>query len=194
MAAAVSPTTRTTRRRRRLPFGVAVSLVITGMRSYTEIDPGDSAPLATAFNAVGLEGAEAVKGLIFPLAMIDERDQRSPRAESPVITAASKSSAARPSRTAFSGSRLSQSAPAIQAALSTAPLPTAPPAAASQWADNAADSRRRTPVGTLKAIHHVRRGARRMLFFAQVSRYETVAHSPAGVAGGDLGLRIWRKV
>lgn len=33
----------------------AVSLVVTGMRSYTEIDPNDSAPLATAFSAVGVE-------------------------------------------------------------------------------------------------------------------------------------------
>jgi APA family basic amino acid/polyamine antiporter len=32
---------------------VAVSLVITGMRPYTEIDPADGAPLATAFTAVG---------------------------------------------------------------------------------------------------------------------------------------------
>lgn len=32
---------------------VAVSLVITGMQNYTEIDPEDSAPLATAFQAVG---------------------------------------------------------------------------------------------------------------------------------------------
>ncbi|MGN0063203.1 MAG: amino acid permease [Nocardioides sp.] len=34
---------------------VAVSLVITGMQNYTEIDPTDSAPLATAFDAVGQE-------------------------------------------------------------------------------------------------------------------------------------------
>jgi len=34
---------------------MAVSLVITGMQNYTEIDPEDAAPLATAFNAVGLE-------------------------------------------------------------------------------------------------------------------------------------------
>lgn len=34
---------------------VVVSLVVTGMRSYTEIDPDDSAPLATAFDAVGQE-------------------------------------------------------------------------------------------------------------------------------------------
>ncbi|MGZ8736355.1 MAG: amino acid permease [Nocardioides sp.] len=33
---------------------MAVSLVITGMRSYTEIDPEDAAPLATAFDAVGV--------------------------------------------------------------------------------------------------------------------------------------------
>ncbi len=33
---------------------MAVSLVITGMRSYTEIDPKDAAPLATAFDAVGV--------------------------------------------------------------------------------------------------------------------------------------------
>lgn len=33
---------------------IAVSLVITGMRSYQDIDPADGAPLATAFNAVGL--------------------------------------------------------------------------------------------------------------------------------------------
>ncbi len=33
---------------------VAVSLVITGMRSYAEIDPQDAAPLATAFDAVGV--------------------------------------------------------------------------------------------------------------------------------------------
>ncbi|MGA9746726.1 MAG: amino acid permease [Nocardioides sp.] len=34
---------------------VAVSLVVTGMQSYTEIDPADPAPLATAFDAVGVE-------------------------------------------------------------------------------------------------------------------------------------------
>jgi basic amino acid/polyamine antiporter, APA family len=34
---------------------MAVSLVITGMQSYTDIDPEDAAPLATAFNAVGME-------------------------------------------------------------------------------------------------------------------------------------------
>jgi APA family basic amino acid/polyamine antiporter len=34
---------------------MAVSLVVTGMRSYTDIDPLDAAPLATAFDAVGLE-------------------------------------------------------------------------------------------------------------------------------------------
>ena len=34
---------------------MAVSLIITGVRPYTEIDPADSAPLATAFNAVGVE-------------------------------------------------------------------------------------------------------------------------------------------
>lgn len=33
---------------------MAVSLVITGIRPYTEIDPADPAPLATAFNAVGV--------------------------------------------------------------------------------------------------------------------------------------------
>ena len=33
---------------------MAVSLVITGMQSYTEIDPDDAAPLATAFDAVGV--------------------------------------------------------------------------------------------------------------------------------------------
>ena len=32
---------------------IAVSLVITGMQSYTDIDPADPAPLATAFTAVG---------------------------------------------------------------------------------------------------------------------------------------------
>ncbi len=32
----------------------AVSLVITGMQNYTEIDPDDAAPLATAFDAVGV--------------------------------------------------------------------------------------------------------------------------------------------
>lgn len=32
---------------------VAVSLVITGMQNYTQIDPNDAAPLATAFDAVG---------------------------------------------------------------------------------------------------------------------------------------------
>lgn len=35
---------------------VSVSLVITGMRSYTEIDPNDNAPLASAFTAVGQPG------------------------------------------------------------------------------------------------------------------------------------------
>ena len=34
---------------------MAVSLVITGMQSYTDIDPEDAAPLATAFDAVGVE-------------------------------------------------------------------------------------------------------------------------------------------
>ncbi|MEQ6902344.1 amino acid permease [Nocardioides sp. YIM 152588] len=34
---------------------MVVSLVITGMQSYTEIDPDDGAPLATAFDVVGLE-------------------------------------------------------------------------------------------------------------------------------------------
>jgi len=33
---------------------VAVSLVITGVRPYTEIDPDDGAPLATAFTAIGV--------------------------------------------------------------------------------------------------------------------------------------------
>lgn len=32
---------------------IAVSLIITGMQSYDEIDPTDAAPLATAFDAVG---------------------------------------------------------------------------------------------------------------------------------------------
>ena len=35
---------------------VAVSLVITGMRSYTKIDPKDAAPLSSAFAAVGKPG------------------------------------------------------------------------------------------------------------------------------------------
>ncbi|MFC6153169.1 amino acid permease [Nocardioides yefusunii] len=34
---------------------IAVSLVVTGMQSYRDIDPDDPAPLATAFNAVGQE-------------------------------------------------------------------------------------------------------------------------------------------
>jgi APA family basic amino acid/polyamine antiporter len=34
---------------------MAVSLVVTGMQNYTDIDPEDAAPLATAFNAVGME-------------------------------------------------------------------------------------------------------------------------------------------
>lgn len=34
---------------------VAVSLVVTGMQSYRDIDPADPAPLATAFDAVGQE-------------------------------------------------------------------------------------------------------------------------------------------
>lgn len=34
---------------------MAVSLVITGMQNYTEIDPNDAAPLSTAFNSVGME-------------------------------------------------------------------------------------------------------------------------------------------
>ena len=33
---------------------IAVSLVVTGVQSYREIDPEDAAPLATAFDAVGL--------------------------------------------------------------------------------------------------------------------------------------------
>jgi APA family basic amino acid/polyamine antiporter len=34
---------------------VAVSLVVTGMQKYTDIDENDAAPLATAFDAVGME-------------------------------------------------------------------------------------------------------------------------------------------
>ncbi|MGZ8744736.1 MAG: amino acid permease [Nocardioides sp.] len=34
---------------------IAVSLVITGMQSYADIDPNDGAPLATAFDSVGME-------------------------------------------------------------------------------------------------------------------------------------------
>ena len=34
---------------------MAVSLVMTGMQSYNDIDPNDGAPLATAFDAVGME-------------------------------------------------------------------------------------------------------------------------------------------
>ncbi|WP_248581440.1 amino acid permease [Nocardioides sp. InS609-2] len=34
---------------------IAVSLVVTGMQNYTEIDPEDAAPLATAFDAVGVD-------------------------------------------------------------------------------------------------------------------------------------------
>lgn len=34
---------------------MAVSLVITGMQSYTKIDPNDAAPLSSAFDAVGVE-------------------------------------------------------------------------------------------------------------------------------------------
>ena len=34
---------------------MAVSLVITGMQNYQDIDPNDAAPLATAFDAVGVE-------------------------------------------------------------------------------------------------------------------------------------------
>jgi APA family basic amino acid/polyamine antiporter len=34
---------------------IAVSLVITGMQNYTDISPGDPAPLATAFDAVGMD-------------------------------------------------------------------------------------------------------------------------------------------
>ena len=34
---------------------MAVSLVITGMQSYTKIDPNDAAPLATAFDAAGVQ-------------------------------------------------------------------------------------------------------------------------------------------
>ena len=34
---------------------IAVSLVVTGMQSYTDIDPDDAAPLASAFDAVGVE-------------------------------------------------------------------------------------------------------------------------------------------
>jgi basic amino acid/polyamine antiporter, APA family len=34
---------------------IAVSLVITGMQNYTDIDENDGAPLATAFDSVGLE-------------------------------------------------------------------------------------------------------------------------------------------
>jgi len=34
---------------------VAVSLVVTGIQNYTDIDPEDGAPLSTAFNAAGVE-------------------------------------------------------------------------------------------------------------------------------------------
>ncbi len=34
---------------------MAVSLVITGMQNYTDIDPNDGAPLSTAFDAVGMD-------------------------------------------------------------------------------------------------------------------------------------------
>jgi APA family basic amino acid/polyamine antiporter len=34
---------------------MAVSLIITGMQNYQDIDPEDAAPLATAFDAVGVE-------------------------------------------------------------------------------------------------------------------------------------------
>lgn len=34
---------------------MAVSLVVTGMQNYAEIDPNDAAPLATAFDSVGLD-------------------------------------------------------------------------------------------------------------------------------------------
>ena len=34
---------------------IVVSLVITGMQNYTDIDPNDGAPLATAFDAVGMD-------------------------------------------------------------------------------------------------------------------------------------------
>ncbi|PVG83827.1 amino acid permease [Nocardioides gansuensis] len=34
---------------------IAVSLVVTGMQNYQDIDPNDSAPLATAFDSVGVE-------------------------------------------------------------------------------------------------------------------------------------------
>jgi APA family basic amino acid/polyamine antiporter len=34
---------------------IVVSLVVTGMQSYTEIDPSDAAPLATAFDSVGMD-------------------------------------------------------------------------------------------------------------------------------------------
>jgi APA family basic amino acid/polyamine antiporter len=34
---------------------MAVSLVVTGMQNYTEIDPNDGAPLATAFDSVGMD-------------------------------------------------------------------------------------------------------------------------------------------
>jgi basic amino acid/polyamine antiporter, APA family len=34
---------------------MAVSLIITGMQNYTDIDPDDAAPLATAFDAVGVD-------------------------------------------------------------------------------------------------------------------------------------------
>ena len=34
---------------------IVVSLVVTGMQNYTEIDPNDAAPLATAFDSVGMD-------------------------------------------------------------------------------------------------------------------------------------------
>src|SRR5690606_24675889 len=90
---------------------------------------------------------EASVSLYLSVAVIDPTDHpSSPRAESPTVRATPTRSPAVPSRSALSGSRRSHSPPADQAAVSTAPLPIAPPAATSHGAAIApASARTRNP-------------------------------------------------
>lgn len=49
---------------------VAVSLVITGMQNFRDIDPADGAPLATAFNAVGVHWMADVISVIAVIGLV----------------------------------------------------------------------------------------------------------------------------
>ena len=62
MAAAVSPTTRTTRRRRRLPFGVAVSLVILALFVISAVF-GPLLPLPDPYRQSLIESLEGNRGM-----------------------------------------------------------------------------------------------------------------------------------